>query len=133
MKRVLLFTMAVLFATFSIAQTQYELNMNAKKKYEEADKELNEVCKKILNKYKTDPDFIKNLKKAQKLWVQLRDTEMEVKFPKRESGYYGSVQPMCWTMYKEELTRERIKILNVWLDGIEEGDVCSGSIKQKDE
>ena len=31
--------------------------------------------------------------------------------------------------YLDELTKSRIKTLKVWLDGIEEGDVCSGSVK----
>ena len=131
MKRILLFNITILFATFSIAQTQYELNMDAKKKYETADRELNDVYNKILKEYKTDTSFIKNLKKAQRLWVQFRDAEMKVKFPDREPGYYGSVQPLCWSLYKEELTRERLNILKTWLDGFEEGDVCSGTVKTK--
>jgi len=131
MKRIVFFSLLILVSTFSIAQTQYELNMEAKKKYEASDRELNEVYSKVLKEYKTDTSFIKNLKKAQRLWVQLRDAEMKVKFPDREPGYYGSVQPMCWSLYKEELTRERLNTLKVWLDGIEEGDVCSGTVKTK--
>jgi hypothetical protein len=50
----------------------------------------------------------------------------------REEGYYGSVHPMCVAMYLTQLTEERIKILRIWLDGIEEGDVCCGSVKSKD-
>ena len=36
---------------------------------------------------------------------------------------------MCEASYLDELTKSRIKTLKVWLDGIEEGDVCSGSVK----
>jgi uncharacterized protein YecT (DUF1311 family) len=132
MKKPLLFSLFFLFVIFSMAQTQSELNENAKNKYEAADKELNKIYADILKEYKTDTAFIKNLKKAQKLWIQFRDAEMKMKYPDREPGYYGSVQPMCWFMYKEELLRERIKTLRVWLEGIEEGDICSGSIKTKD-
>jgi hypothetical protein len=57
---------------------------------------------------------------------------MKIKYPDREDGYYGSVQPMCWCMYVTYLTQERTKKLKVWLTGIEEGDVCSGSVKTKD-
>jgi hypothetical protein len=56
---------------------------------------------------------------------------MKVKFPDREAGSYGSVHPMCWSLYKEELTRERLNVLKTWLDGTEEGDVCSGTVKIK--
>jgi uncharacterized protein YecT (DUF1311 family) len=131
MKRMLLFGITIMFSLFTIAQTQYELNMDAKKKADIADKELNQTYNKVLNEYKTDTSFIKNLKKAQRLWIQLRDAEMQVKFPERETRNYGSVLPMCWSLYYEELTRERLKILKEWLNGTEEGDVCSGTVKTK--
>lgn len=127
MKRIILVTITSLFALFTIAQTQNDLNVEAKKKYENADKELNEIYNKVLKEYKEDAVFIQNLKKSQRLWLQFRDAEMKVKFPDREVGYYGSVQPMCWSMYKEELTRERSKTLKLWLEGVEEGDACNGS------
>jgi len=38
---------------------------------------------------------------------------------------------MCWSMELTGLTQERTQVLKVWLDGIEEGDVCSGSVKMK--
>jgi hypothetical protein len=42
---------------------------------------------------------------------------------------YGSVQPMCWSIYLTGLTEERIKTLKIWSERIEKGDVCSGSEK----
>ena len=89
-----------MIASFSFAQTQAVLNQDAKKEFETADKELNQVYNNILKEYKKDSAFIKNLKKSQRLWIQLRDAEMKVKFPDRGNGYYGSVQPMCWSLYK---------------------------------
>jgi uncharacterized protein YecT (DUF1311 family) len=133
MKKVLLFNLLAVFASFCMAQTQLELNANAKTKYESTDKELKKVYSDILKEYNTDTVFIKNLKKSQSLWAQIRNTEMKLKYPDRSSGYYGSVQPMCWWIYKEELTRQRIKFLKSWLDGVEEGDVCNGSVKIKAE
>ena len=112
------------------AQTQLEMNQKAHKDFQKADKELNSVYQKILQEYKSDTAFIKNFKKTQKIWVQLRDAEMKAKYPDRKEGY-GSVEPMCWSMYLKELTEERTKDLRIWLDGIEEGDVCSGSVKTK--
>ena len=47
-----------------------------------------------------------------------RDAEMRDIFPDREPGYYGSVLPMCWSGRLEQLTRERTKQLQVWLDGV---------------
>ena len=56
---------------------------------------------------------------------------MLAKFPKREPGYYGSIQPTCWSNYLQELTEERTKRLKIWLTGIEEGNMCSGSVNIK--
>ena len=117
-------------ANSGIAQSQGEMSHNAIAKYEKVDKELNNTYQKILKEYKEDTAFIKNLKNAQKIWILFRDAEMKAMFPDREPGYYGSVQPMCWYTYMTQLTRERIKTLNVWLTGTMEGDVCAGSVKE---
>jgi uncharacterized protein YecT (DUF1311 family) len=119
----------LIFCSSLFAQTQSDLNKQANQGFLKADKELNEVYNNILKEYKNDTVFIKSLKKSQKIWIQLRDAEMETKFPKRETGSYGSVLPMCWSIYKEGLTIERITILKGWLIGTEEGNVCAGSVK----
>ncbi|MBS7564127.1 DUF1311 domain-containing protein [Mucilaginibacter sp. Bleaf8] len=125
-------TVVVLLLSMHIcahAQTQTSMNATAATGYQQADKELNTVYQKILKQYAKQPVFIKKLKTAQRLWVQLRDAELAAKYP--SPGAYGSAEPMCKATYLESLTRERTKFLRVWLDGIEEGDVCSGSVKMK--
>jgi hypothetical protein len=53
-----------------------------------------------------------------------------MKFPaENKQTVYGSVYPMCVSFFLKELTEERIEKLNVWINGIEEGNVCSGSVK----
>jgi uncharacterized protein YecT (DUF1311 family) len=131
MEKIIFVTILFLSTNFSFAQTQLEMNVQEHKKYLKSDKELNSIYQKILKAYKSDTAFIKNLKASQKIWVQFRDAEMKMKYPDREPGQYGSVQPMCWSMYLTQLTEERITTLKQWLDGIEEGDVCAGSTKIK--
>ena len=131
MTRVIFITLFCFLTTLCFAQSQGEMNADADKKYQVADKKLNTVYQKILADYKADTAFIKNFKIAQRLWVQYRDAEMKAIFPDREAGYYGSVQPMCWSVYLTSLTEERTKTITVWLTGMEEGEVCSGSIKTK--
>ncbi len=113
-------------------QALTEMNENTNKGFQKADKELNAVYQKILTAYSKDVPFTKNLKSAQRIWVRFRDAEMKTKYPDRKEGYYGTVQPMCWNIYKTALTEERITKLKVWLSGIEEGDVCAGSVKIKE-
>jgi uncharacterized protein YecT (DUF1311 family) len=117
---------------FCFSQTQLEMNEEADENYKKTDKELNVVYNKILAENKSDTKFISKLKAAQKAWILFRDAEMEAMFPEEDKRlHYGSVFPMCWSMRLTELTKERIKKLKIWANGIEEGDVCSGSIKIK--
>jgi uncharacterized protein YecT (DUF1311 family) len=116
----------ICFAGFS--QTQSELNSIQYNQYQKADKKLNEVYQAILKKYKSDAEFIKNLRKSQRIWITFRNAEVKVKFPDREYGYYGSIHPLCISAYLEELTLNRISTLTQWINGAEEGDGCSGSI-----
>jgi uncharacterized protein YecT (DUF1311 family) len=127
MKKILTLTSFFLISHFSIGQTQLEMNANTD--YQKADKELNSTYKKILKEYSTNLIFIKNLKIAQNIWIKFRDAEMNVKYPQKEPGYYGSIFPTCWNTYMAELTQKRSKELKIWLTGIPEGDTCSGSVK----
>ena len=127
MKKTFFAFLFLAFMKFSFCQTQSELNDQANQNFLKADKELNSVYQKILKEYKSDTAFIKNLKAAQKIWIQFRDAELNMKFPSVKE--YGSVFPVCWFMYKEQLTRQRIKILKEWLEGVLEEDVCAGSTK----
>ncbi len=124
-------TLIILTWTFScFSQTQVEMNEEAGNEYKKSDTELNTVYKKILTEYKSDPIFIDRLKKTQRIWISYRDAELEMKFPaKNKQLEYGSIYPMCASLFLKELTKERTEKLRIWLNGIEEGDLCSGSIK----
>jgi uncharacterized protein YecT (DUF1311 family) len=121
--------MTMLFIAPTFAQSQTAMNMKAYSDYKKADVELNGVYQKILKSYSRETTFIKKFRNAQRLWIQLRDAELAAKYP--NSGTYGSVAPMCESIYLETLTRDRIKFLNVWVTGIEEGEVCLGSVRMK--
>ncbi|WP_083811811.1 lysozyme inhibitor LprI family protein [Dokdonia sp. 4H-3-7-5] len=125
----------ILTLTFNcFSQTQAEMNKNANKEYRKADKELNIVYQKILSEYQLDSFFIDRLKKTQRIWNSYRDAELEMKFPAdNKQAEYGSVYPMCVSLFLKELTVERTEKLRVWLNGIEEGNMWSGSVKTKKE
>jgi len=124
MKQILLFLLFIIsFTCFS--QTQSEMNFNANESYEKADKELNSVYQQILTKSKSDTAFIKNLKVSQRIWIKFRDAELKIRFPDREPEYYGSMYPMCVSMYLEKLTKERIATLKEFLDGSIGSDGCN--------
>jgi len=131
MKRLLIFTVFILSLSFSYGQTQAEMNQDSYKEYQKSEKEINLVYQRILKEYKADTTFINNLKIAQRLWIKFRDAEVKAMYPDREKGYYGSIHSLCLSGYMKELTDDRTKKLKIWLTGIEEGDVCSGSVKTK--
>jgi hypothetical protein len=56
---------------------------------------------------------------------------MKVNYPDREDGYYGSVN-QCVVYVCDIPDSGTNKKIKSWLTGIEEGDVCSGSVKTKD-
>ena len=116
----------------SLAQTQAELNQDACAKYEKADAEINAVYRQVLNKYKSEVVFVAKFKTAQRAWIAFRDAHLESLYPEpNKLMAYGSVNPMCRCEVMAELTADRTKALKKWLDGIEEGDVCSGSVRIK--
>lgn len=113
------------------AQSQGELNDCAGGKATHADQKLNQTYQAVLKKYADKTLFIDRLRKAQRAWVTFRDAQLEMKYPPGEAA--GSVEPMCVSLYKAELTEQRSNELRQWLTGMEEGDVCCGSIKTPEE
>jgi uncharacterized protein YecT (DUF1311 family) len=113
------------------AQTQRDMNEDAAASFKAADKKLNSLYQKILKDYADDPVFIASFKAAQRCWITFRDAQLKMKYPDREPGYYGSIQPMLETMYLTELTKDRIKALQVWIDGVQEGDLSGGTVRVK--
>lgn len=121
--------MTLLFIDPNFAQSQTAMNFKAYSDFKKADAELNRVNQKILKTYSRETTFIKKFRNAQRLWIQLRDAELAAKYP--NSGTYGSVAPMCKSIYLETLTKDRIKFLDIWVTGIEEGEVCLGLVRMK--
>ncbi|MEI6653063.1 MAG: lysozyme inhibitor LprI family protein [Chlorobiaceae bacterium] len=125
---VLILLMFCSLSQVSFAQTQSDMNEESSVSYKKVDAKLNNVYHQILKRYGKNPLFIKNLKVAQRIWVQFRDAQLAMKFPERGNGYYGSVLPMCQAIYLKELTERRVAELDVWLVKGEDGDVCNGTI-----
>jgi uncharacterized protein YecT (DUF1311 family) len=119
-------------AAFIQAQTQIQMNKEACDAYKKADAEMNRAYQKILAEYKTDAQFIQKLKLAQRAWIAFRDAHVVSIYPATDKrAEYGSINPMCQCKILEELTTARTRMLREWIDGVEEGDACAGSIKSR--
>jgi uncharacterized protein YecT (DUF1311 family) len=131
--KITLFALSLLVAAqMAQSQTQGEMNAQTEAEWRAADKQLNSIYQQIIAENADDDVFLASLKEAQRSWIAFRDAQLKMKYPDREPGYYGSVLPSCEMMYLTELTQDRIKALQVWIDGVEEGNICSGTVKIKE-
>jgi uncharacterized protein YecT (DUF1311 family) len=88
---------------------------------------LQDVYTQLLAKYKSDVGFIRKLSKSQQIWIAYRTAQVEMLFPHGPGPEYGTAYSNCNCSALADLTKERIKVLDQWLTGIELGDVCTGS------
>jgi len=101
--------------------------------FKSADAEMNQIYQQVLKKYNDNPQFIEKFKTSQRAWLKFRDAQLEAMYPSPDKQKaYGSAYPTCEADMLLELTGARTKQLRVWLDGIEEGDVCAGSVKRRE-
>jgi len=116
----------LLAALPALAQTQADLNDQACAAYKQADARLNAVYKQVLGKYKADASFIASLRAAQHAWLFRLDVGTECLYPATDKqSAYGSIYPTCACGVLADLTQARTAQLQVWLNGVEEGDSCS--------
>jgi uncharacterized protein YecT (DUF1311 family) len=115
------------------AQAQFEMNDQAYASLRAAVTEMDSVYLVVQLAYSDSPVFLERLRASQNSWEAFRDAQMEARFPLEAEDnpkfMYGSVYPICKSVVQEELTRLRTGQLRVWADGIEEGDVCLGSVR----
>jgi len=117
------------------AQTQASINAKGCGDYRKADQQLNQLYQQVLKLYAKDAVFLKAFKASQLAWLKFRDAQAEALFPKQPNQVkqvtYGSAYSLCSCNALTSLTNDRNKQLKVWVVGIEEGDVCAGSVRRK--
>ena len=109
----------LLVLSFSItslcAQTQSEMNTEAYNSYKKVDNQLGTVYQVILKKYAKNVKFINALRASERLWIQFRDAEVKMMFPSNDPRFsYGSMYPLLYYGCLEDLTKTRIKQLQLW-------------------
>jgi uncharacterized protein YecT (DUF1311 family) len=91
------------------------MNECANEGFETADAALNAVYRQVVGKLADAPVALAKLKAAQRLWVQLRDADLEAQYPvgKDEDPrmLYGSMYPMLYIGAKAALTETRTAYL----------------------
>lgn len=116
------------------SQTQIEMNASSAAECDEAEAELSQVYRAIVLSYQDDRIFLEELRSAQESWTRFRYDHLNCLHPAESKRLEcGSVFPMCVALAKADLTRSRTVQLRRWLEGKEEGETCSGSIRMNHE
>ena len=112
--------------------TQTELNSEEIDKSTYTREVLDSVYKAVIIEYKDQLTFISNFKKSQKLWERYMEAQLLARFPEDDETRDGSCFSMCYSLYQQELLKERINTINDWLTGFPQGQICGGSVKVKE-
>ncbi|WP_035270886.1 lysozyme inhibitor LprI family protein [Desulfonatronum thiodismutans] len=116
----------------SAAQTQMEMNLDACEAFKAAYESLDATYQRILVEYQDEKAFLVKFKAAQESWMIFRDAHLAALYPEEDTQMaYGSIFPLCRCQALLEMTEQRIQVLEKWIDGVEEGDVCVGSIRYR--
>lgn len=107
---------------------QVELNVCSYTNLQKSEVMLNQTFHAAIAHHKDDTVLIKKLELAQESWLKWREAEVEAIFPEEnKTENYGSVYPQCDADIRQEMNTNRILQLRQWIEGVPEGEVCSGS------
>lgn len=93
------------------AKTQAAMNACASDEAARADKQLNDVFRRLLQET-TDTTAAKKIKVAERAWITYRDAYIDAMYPaENKQAEYGSVYPMEIDLLRAKLTRIQIAAL----------------------
>ncbi|WP_319471536.1 lysozyme inhibitor LprI family protein [uncultured Pseudodesulfovibrio sp.] len=109
----------------AFAQDSYE---KAPTSYSQAAETMTAMVKQIHELYAGKPAFLTKFDASQKAWEEYRRLHIEALYPGGRSSY-GSSYNNCAPLESLRLAKERINIINQWITGTIEGDVCGGTVR----
>jgi uncharacterized protein YecT (DUF1311 family) len=116
----------------SQARRQQLADEKQNRMFQQAQKKLDRTYNRVLQEYATDKLFIEKLRASQKAWLAYRDAYIESRFPEpNKIAEYGSSFRLCSALIVQDFNDRRSKELQQWLDGVQEGECCAGSIHFK--
>lgn len=97
--------------------------------YQEINHEQLDAVIALINvEYKTDKQFLEKLDISQRAWQKATLSDLDLVYPEPDKSEYGSVYPICQQKYLDSEINKRILFLEQWIDGVQEGELCTGSI-----
>lgn len=120
----------ILFLNSCAEQQEESINHDFCAQLDAIDLKMLNLIKEIEEKYKADKAFIKAFKDAQVYWVQYRNRHVKAIFPLSPRKYAYDVGECKCEVYRD-LTQDRVKQLQKWVEGVDEDKTCKGSYHQK--
>ena len=122
----------LLAITFSCTQAEAQLtfpdSLDNCEKLALANNALNSTYIKLYREYETNAEFVYELERSQRVWVEYRMSLVLMTFPKQHpEEVYGETYEDCVCKVKTEATLERLAWLRRWEFPELYGDECSGS------
>jgi uncharacterized protein YecT (DUF1311 family) len=109
------------------AQTQSELTKASCARLKESEARLLTTYERAVERNRPDKNFVRKFAKAQQAWRAYREAYLESVYPSSNKNEYGTVFEACRCELVAKLNEVRVRQLEGWTIGIEEGDVCIGS------
>ena len=112
MKNIIILVLFLYFINVvSFGQTQMEMNQQASTNYKKTDAKMALIYKKVQKETLSDMDK-KLLLDAQRTWIKYKEAHCK----SASASYVGaSIQPLIYFNCLTEITKERIKQLNIYL------------------
>lgn len=110
-------------------KSQVEMNLDAEASYSKTKMKLDSLHQRIEKEYQNDSVFMSQFFESKKMWEEYKKSQVLMKYPENDPTRNGSVFNTCYYSYLEKLTRQRMDVLKEWINGANEGDCCSGSVK----
>ena len=101
----------ILSLVLSLALSLLSAQNDGRALYTKSDSKLNDVYGKLLQANQSHTTFVKNLRNAQRKWIQFRNAQFALEFPKHVSFEQAGSIPMDQAMCLVRLTDERTKTL----------------------
>ncbi|WP_083912917.1 lysozyme inhibitor LprI family protein [Rubritalea marina] len=121
----LLAFVCALLAPAALAQTQREMNEEAAKYFQDADKKLNAAYSAVIASFGEDEGQKEALREAQRAWLKFTELHLKAVFyvPEGEDArtYFGSIHAMNYAFEKGDLYQQRAVLLNKMI-GLNEED-----------
>ncbi len=114
----------------AVAQDAYrEMITTAYADHAQAVEAMEALVARVHVLYAEDAVFLQAFDRSQQAWERYRDAQLEALYP-GDPSQWGSIRGFCVSQAALQMMQARIAQIGLWVTGVEEGEVCAGSIRR---